>query len=208
MQQSQTRFVRHQGFRDRDTDQQLFHGLMFQPKMIGVLLTVGMVVQKAWLFAALAGVLWWCAMAPAYNVFELLYNRVIADRRGWPRVGPAPEPRRFAQGLATMLAAVIAAALMSDATIVALVAEAVLAAAILGIVFAHFCFGSWAYWRLHRQPSAPAEHRESAIVSAAAPEISPSRDRCSTRICRARSRSCDGRAAGRTVHEPPARNAG
>jgi hypothetical protein len=124
---------------------------MFQPKVIGIVLAIGALLQNAWLFVLLGTILWWCVLTPAFNVFEMLYNRVVADRRGWPHVAPAPEPRRFAQGLASMLSVLIAAALAAGATIAALVVEALLAAAVLAIVFANFCFGSWAYWRLHRR---------------------------------------------------------
>jgi uncharacterized protein DUF4395 len=170
MEESQTRFVRQQGFHDRDTDEPLFDALMFQPKAIGIVLAIGVLLQNAWLFAVLATVLWWCVLAPAYNVFEMLYNRVIADRRGWPHAAPAPDPRRFAQGLAAMLSALIAAALAAGATVAALAVESLLAAAVLAIVFARFCFGSWAYWRLHQRLfDQPRDHRAPANMAAAAP---------------------------------------
>jgi hypothetical protein len=156
---------------NRDTDEHLFNGLMFQPKVIGIVLAIGALLQNAWLFALLGTVLWWCVLAPAFNVFEMLYNRVVADRRGWPHVAPAPEPRRFAQGLASMLSVLIAAALAAGATIAALVVEALLAAAVLAIVFANFCFGSWAYWSLHRRLFDQAGERQaSASVGTPAPQ--------------------------------------
>jgi hypothetical protein len=99
MRESHMEFVRQQGFRKQDASEQLFAALQFQPKVIGVVLAVGVWLQSAWLFAALAVVLWWCALVPALNVFDLLYNRLIADRLGRRRAAAAPEPRRFAQGL-------------------------------------------------------------------------------------------------------------
>ncbi len=150
MRESHMKFVRQQGFRKQDASEQLFAALQFQPKVIGVVLAVGVWLQSAWLFVALAVVLWWCALVPALNVFDLLYNRLIADRLGRRRAAPAPEPRRFAQGLASMLSALIAAALASGAQALAWLIEALLAAAVLAIAFASFCFGSWLYARLHR----------------------------------------------------------
>lgn len=151
MKESRTSFICQQGFQNRNTDEHLFNGLMFQPKLIGIVLAIGVLSQNAWLFALLGTVLWWCVLEPRLNVFEMLYNRLVADRRGWAHVALAPEPRRFAQGLASMLSVLIAASLAAGMTIAALVVEVLFAAAVIAMVFANFCFGSWAYWRLHRR---------------------------------------------------------
>ena len=66
---------------------------------IGVLVLVGLVTQSAGIVLALAALLVWNVVAPKWNPFDALYDALIARPRGLPRLGPAPAPRRFAQGM-------------------------------------------------------------------------------------------------------------
>jgi Domain of unknown function (DUF4395) len=64
----------------------------------------------------LSAVLWWNAIVPTHNLFDAIYNHTVAEPRGLPRLGAAPAPRRFAQGMAGTFALAIAVALMLGAT--------------------------------------------------------------------------------------------
>jgi hypothetical protein len=69
-------FVRQQGFEDanaRTCDVQ-YPALMFQPRVIGVLVLAGVLLQSPLLFLTLAAILWWSAPVPQMNPFETVYN--------------------------------------------------------------------------------------------------------------------------------------
>src|SRR5512138_3788918 len=99
---SELNFVRQQGFRDAGADacECQFPALMFQPRILGVLVVTALVLQSWLLFLGLSAILWWNVLVPALNPFDALYNSLIAGPRGFPRLKPAPTPRRFAQGMA------------------------------------------------------------------------------------------------------------
>lgn len=109
-------FVRQQGFRDASpkTCNYQYPALMWQPRTIGLLVLVGLVLQ-AWLyFLALSALLWWNLVMPHLNPFDALYNYLVAKPKGLPRLGPAPSPRRFgAQAMAGTLMLAIALSLLS-----------------------------------------------------------------------------------------------
>src|SRR5262245_32491790 len=151
MRESEIRFIRQQGFSVICASPDLYTALMFQPRIIGVLLAAGVLLQSAWFFLALSGVLGWSALAPAYNPFDAIYNRVIANPRGGTRLSSAPPPRRFAQGLAAIIASGIAAALFLDATTAAWVFEGMFGAAVLQVVFRRMCAGAELYHVLRRR---------------------------------------------------------
>ena len=57
-------FIRQQGFKDtsaRTCDVQ-YPALMFQPRVIGVLVLAGVLLQASTLFLTLSVVLWWSAL--------------------------------------------------------------------------------------------------------------------------------------------------
>jgi hypothetical protein len=88
-----------------------FAALQFQPRVIGIILVAGMVLQSmvrlpaVALFAMLGVVLCWSALLPDANVLEWAYN-LTSPRL---RLTRAPAPRRFAQGLAEGMAFAIRA---------------------------------------------------------------------------------------------------
>jgi hypothetical protein len=88
----------------------LYSALMFQPRIIGALVVLGIVYQSSWLFLVLSAVLLWNALVPTHNLFDAIYNHAVADPRGLPRLSAAPAPRRFAQSMARTLAVAIGAA--------------------------------------------------------------------------------------------------
>ena len=95
-------FVRQQGFRDASPEACSFQypALIWQPRVIGILVLVGLAFQSGPYFLALAALLWWNVILPAFNPFDALYNRLVAKPKGLPRLNPAPAPRRFAQWMA------------------------------------------------------------------------------------------------------------
>ena len=145
--QVQVNFVRQQGFKDASTVTcgLQYPALMVQPRVIGIVVLVGAILQVPWLFVVLSVVLWWNALVPRLNPFDAAYNILVADRRARLRLTPAPAPRRFAQALAATMALSIAAALFTGRTALATGFELFLLAAIAALVFGGFCFGSFVF---------------------------------------------------------------
>lgn len=123
----------------------LTSALLFQPRVIGVWLLVATAPSSVGLFTALAGTLLWSSLLPSWNPFDALYNRTLGARPDAPRLEPARPPRRGAQALAGVMSAAIAVALSLGATVVALVVQALLLAAVAALVIGRFCFGSFFY---------------------------------------------------------------
>jgi Domain of unknown function (DUF4395) len=147
MSDAQINFVKQQGFEDassRTCDFQ-YPALMFQPRVIGVLAVAGVLLQSAPLFLTLSIILWWSALVPSLNPFDVLYNHLVAARKGLPRLTPAPAPRRFSQGMAATFMLAIGASLLAGWTTLAWVLEAVLLASLGALVFGRFCLGSFIF---------------------------------------------------------------
>jgi hypothetical protein len=149
---AERRFILSQGFAEPAPESCGLHfgALQFQPRVIGIVLVVGMILQTVAslaavvLFVMLGVVLWWGALLPDANVFEWAYNRTSPRYR----LTRAPAPRRFAQALAGAMAFAIAALLSMHWMLAAVVVELLLLAAVAGILFTKFCFGSWLYNKL------------------------------------------------------------
>jgi Domain of unknown function (DUF4395) len=140
-------FMKQQGFPEEaaSTCDMHFAGLYFQPRIVGLLIVVGIIFQSKVLFLVLSAVLWWNVLVPALNPFEILYNRVIAAPRGKTLLPPAPGPRRFAQGMAAAMLMIIAGALLEGWTVTAWVFEALIVAAFAALLFGKFCLGAYIY---------------------------------------------------------------
>lgn len=147
---TRVRFVRQQGFRSGSHHfcQRRYPALMLQPRLVGILLVVGIVLQEAWFFLALGAVLVACGLLPRLNPFDALYNALAAGREDWPKLPPAPGPRRFAQGLAGTLMLVIGAAQLSGLHWVVAGVEVFLLVAVAALVFGRFCLGSYLFLHL------------------------------------------------------------
>jgi Domain of unknown function (DUF4395) len=140
-------FVEQQGLgrmEDAACERQ-FSALMFQPRAIGVLVLVGLVTQSAGLFLALAALLVWNVAAPRWNLFDALHDALIARPRGLPRLGPAPAPRRFAQGMSAAFMLGIGVSLLGGHLVLARILEAFLVVALLSLLAGRFCLGSYIY---------------------------------------------------------------
>jgi hypothetical protein len=147
MPDSERNFILQQGLDDtepKDTHPR-FEALLFQPRLIGLAVLAGILLQSPAVFFGLWALLWWSALLPRLNPFDALYNLTLGARPGAIALGPAPPPRRFAQGEAGTLALGIGVLLRMNWHVAAYVLEAFLAAAILALVFGRFCLGSFTY---------------------------------------------------------------
>lgn len=148
-------FMRQQGFADDPSEATTlrFRGLRFQPTIIGSILLVAIVTQSAAIFLAVSAVLWWNALVPKANPFELAYNRWIARPRGRPMLQAAPGPRRFAQGMAAAFTLAAGSCLLLGWTVAAYAFEALLAVAFVALLFGRFCLGAYVYHLLRGNAS-------------------------------------------------------
>lgn len=140
-------FMKQQGFPDEAIPvcDMHFTGLYFQPRIVGPLVVVAIILASPVLFLLLAAALWWNVLFPALNPFEVAYNRLIAVPRGKPVLAPAPAPRRFAQAMAAAMMLIAAVALLQGWIITAWVFEALLVAAFSVLLFGKFCLGAYIY---------------------------------------------------------------
>jgi len=140
-------FILQQGLEDPGPQgsHRRFEALLFQPRLIGLTVLVGITLQSSAIFLGLWAVLWWSALLPQLNPFDALYNLTLGTRPGALRLGPAPAPRRFAQGMAGTFALAIGVMLQLEWFITAYVLGGFLGAAIVALVFGRFCLGSYIY---------------------------------------------------------------
>jgi hypothetical protein len=156
MRKSQDFFVWQQGFDVPNANPHLYAALMLQPRLIGVLVIVGSIVDSHELYLLLAAILAWGTLVPTHNAFDALYNRLIASPRGLPRLESAPAPRRFAQGVAALLAFAIGVAFLAEATITARLLEGVFLIGVASAVVRRFCLPAHLYHVLRRRVSPAA----------------------------------------------------
>jgi hypothetical protein len=145
MRNSKTQFIRSLGFHDPDPDDRLYGALMLQPRIVGAVTVVGVLLQSPWLFLALSAALAWSALIPTRSVFDAIYNYVVARPRGFAPMPSAPAPRRFAGGLASTVALAIGVALVMNAARTAWALEALLTIAVAAVVFGNSCAGADLY---------------------------------------------------------------
>src|SRR5262249_19425025 len=140
-------FVRQQGFRDVTSTACVhqYPALMWQPRVLGALVVVGIVLQSWLYFIALAALLWWNVLLPRLNPFDASYNFLIAKPKGLPRVGAAPNPRRFAQGMAGAFMLVIGLSLLYGWSALAWGMEGDLVLALGALILGRFCLGSYLF---------------------------------------------------------------
>jgi hypothetical protein len=143
-------FVRQQGFADASAASSAPHypALMFQPRLVAVVVGLAVFLQSAVMLLVLAGLLWWSALVPRRNPFDALYNRAVAAPPNLPPLPPAPAPRRFAQGLGGTILASAGLALLADRRGLAWILEGVVIVALAALVFGRFCMGSYLYYLL------------------------------------------------------------
>ena len=144
---SERNFILQQGLNEPEpqTTHGRFSALLFQPRLVGLAVLAGILSQWPVVFLVLAAVLWWSALLPHLNPFDVLYNLTLGSRPGNIRLGPAPAPRRFAQGEAGTFALAIGVLLKMNWNLAAYVLEAFLSVAIVALNFGRFCLGSFTY---------------------------------------------------------------
>ena len=144
---SKRNFILQQGL-DRPSQESCpvrFSALMFQPRLIGSFILLAVILQSPASFLVLSGILWWNALIPRLNLFDVVYNRALANRPGAVRLDPAPPPRRFAQGMAGSFALAIGMLLPLQLGTAALVLQILLLTALAALIFGRFCLGSFLY---------------------------------------------------------------
>jgi hypothetical protein len=162
MRESRIRFIRQLGFETQSADDQLYSALMLQPRIVGAIVALGIVVQKPWSFLVLAAALVWNAIVPTLNPFDAIYNYAVAYRRRLAPLGAAPAPRRFAAGLAGTFALAIGVALFAGITSIAWGLEALLAVAVMAVVFRDSCAGADLYHVFQRRLTTGTSHSSSS----------------------------------------------
>lgn len=150
MRNSKAQFIRSLGVQDPSNDQ-LYRALMLQPRMVGAVTVIGVVLQTRWVFLSLSAALAWSALVPAWSLFDAIYNFVVARRQGLTPLDPAPAPRRFAGGLAATVALAIGLALLMGAGRAAWGLEALLVLAVAAVVFGRSCAGANLYYVLRQR---------------------------------------------------------
>lgn len=143
-------FMRQQGFGEEPADACNMHfaGLYFQPRIVFPIVLLGILLQSAAIFLVLSAVLWWNALVPAWNPFERAYNRLVARPRGTPPLGPAPGPRRFAQGMAAAFTLAAGACLLLGSTLASWIFQGFIVVAFSALLFGKFCLGAWVFHML------------------------------------------------------------
>jgi len=150
---AEVNFVRQQGFTEATSEACVYQypALMWQPRAIGILVLVGLIIQAWPYFLALSALLWWNVALPRFNPFDALYNHLVAKPQSLPRLGPAPSPRRFAQAMAGTFMFVIGLSLFFGWSILAWAFEALLVVAVAALIFGRFCLGSYLFLLFTRQ---------------------------------------------------------
>jgi hypothetical protein len=150
MRDSQLRFIRQLGVTTSNPGGHLYDGLMFQPRIIACVTVLGIVVQSPWPFLILSAVLWWGTLIPSRNVFDAIYNHVVARARRRPGLEIATAPRRFAQAMAGTVTLLIGAALLEGVLVAAWILQGLLVAGVSAAVFGDFCGAAQLYTGLRR----------------------------------------------------------
>lgn len=140
-------FICQQGFDNPATETcpVQYSGLLFQPRLVGLWTMLGVVFQSPIIFLTLGSTLWWSALVPAWNPFERFYNATFGSRPGALRLGQAPLPRRFAQGMSATFSLGIAILLSLQQRMAAYVLETILLIAVGLLVFGGFCLGAFVF---------------------------------------------------------------
>jgi Domain of unknown function (DUF4395) len=140
-------FVRQNGFPDADAAvcAHQFPALMFQPRVIAIVVLAGLVTQAWQPFLCLSVVLWWNVVIPSLNPFDALHNKLVAGRKGLPSLPPAAGPRRFAQGMAATSTLGVALSLWFGWRSAALACEAVVVTALTMLLVGRLCLGSYLF---------------------------------------------------------------
>jgi ABC-type nitrate/sulfonate/bicarbonate transport system permease component len=90
--------------------------------------------------------LWWSALLPKFNLFDVLYNLIFGDHQGGAsHLTPAPAPRRTAQAMAGLFALSSGLFIEFGHSTSAYVVEGIFLAAVLALILGGFCLGSFVF---------------------------------------------------------------
>jgi hypothetical protein len=117
---------------------------MWQPRVVGVLVMIGLLLETGWYFVGLGAILWWNALLPRFSPFDAAYNALVARRSG-TRLQPAPAPRRFAQALAGAFMLAIGLSMLAGRATLAWTFLGFLFVALAALIFGRFCLGSYLF---------------------------------------------------------------
>lgn len=145
---SKRNFILQQGLEEPspETCGGQYSALLFQPRVVGPTVLLGVILQSPILFLTLSAVLWWSAFFPACNPFDAIYNRLFAGGPGAIRLGRAQMPRRFSQGMAASFSLGIGLALLAGWQQTAIVLQVFFLIAAAAISLGRFCLGSFIYY--------------------------------------------------------------
>jgi len=146
-------FVRQQGFRNTTIAacEYEYPALMWQPRVTMLLVLLGVLLESGGYFLVLSAILWWNVMVARLNLFDAIYDRLVLKRKGHAAIGPAPAPRRFAQGMAAALMLAIGLSMILGHPALAWTFQVILVLALTLLVFGRFCLGSYIYLLLSGQ---------------------------------------------------------
>ena len=119
----------------------------FKPAVCSALAFVALFTQSVPFTLLLSLLGYWAALFPNHPI-DLIYRGGLQTIFGVPDLGPDPAPRRFACGMAATLLLVGVVAWQVGATVVGTIFVAMTALALLTLVVADFCVGSFFYWLL------------------------------------------------------------
>ena len=150
---SAEKFVRQNGFADADAAvcAHQFPALMFQPRVIAVVVLVGLSLQAWQPFLFLSALLWWNVLVPRLNPFDALHNRLVAGPTGRLPLPAAVGPRRFAQGMAATSTMGVGLSLWFGSRPAALLFEAAVVTALTMLLVGRLCLGSYLFHVLRGQ---------------------------------------------------------
>lgn len=126
-----------------------FEALQFMPRIVAGWVLLGVILQSPAVFLLLSALLWWSALVPQWNPFDILYNLTFGARQGAVSLGQAPAPRRFSQGMAGTFALLIGISLLIHWRPAAYVFQAFFLCAVAALIIARFCLGSFIYHLVH-----------------------------------------------------------
>lgn len=141
------KFLQQQGYPEIEQEDPgaQFRPLQFQPAIVSTLMLLAIALQSPGIFFAVGAVLWINVFFPGMNIFELFFNRFLADRLNLRKIYPAPNPRRFAQGMAAMFMSIAGTGIMAGWHTIAYASQTFIVIAFSLLLFGKFCLGAYIY---------------------------------------------------------------
>jgi hypothetical protein len=126
-----------------------YSALQFQPRVVGLVVLLGISVQSPAIFLALAVILLWGGLVPHWNPFDVVYNSTLGKLPGAYHLNPAPAPRQFAGKMSGTFALMIGIFLLKDWGLAAYVVETVFVLGVISSIFRKFCLPAFMYYAIH-----------------------------------------------------------